>query len=425
MSGNSYLNIDTILRNTIYILIISGLFGPILSIFNVFGVNVFLFRVIYFLLLILVFIVASIKMSLRNINTFYNKFFIFWLIYALVQFLWIANISLGIKHIIFLFIGIGIIIIPQIYSKDLYFINKIYNLWILILILFTFLGLLNILYGIQLTTSGYFLGQERFQNIPTAVFKNPNDYATFISISFPFLLSGIKNTKKKIIKLSFALIAVLNIYILIFTLSRANYIALMLGIFYWLLFYEKRKTLFIGVLIIFTMIFYFAYYSVIDVIIKNLNSLLKFTELSSINVRVNLIKNSFLFLINSFGLGVGPGNVDYYMDVKGVFETSGIVNPHNWWIEILANYGIIVFIGYVLNYVYFFYKLHNFRKVSKNKSEKKLSEALSVSMIVFVIASISSSSIMAFKPNWLLLSLVALFINYINHIARNAEKTLS
>jgi len=46
------------------------------------------------------------------------------------------------------------------------------------------------------------------------------------------------------------------------------------------------------------------------------------------------------------------------------------------------------------------------------KIEKMICEALLVSMVGFFVASMSSSSILAFKPQWLLFAFALSFINY-------------
>ncbi|MCL6631854.1 MAG: glycosyltransferase [Alicyclobacillus herbarius] len=68
--------------------------------------------------------------------------------------------------------------------------------------------------------------------------------------------------------------------------------------------------------------------------------------LGSIGQRLNLIRNGIHFTLLSHGLGFGPGSFEYLMshDV-GIYPTGGIINPHNFWVEVLSEYGVIVFCG--------------------------------------------------------------------------------
>ena len=102
------------------------------------------------------------------------------------------------------------------------------------------------------------------------------------------------------------------------------------------------------------------------------------------------------------------------------YNTAGILNPHNWWLEILINYGIFVFIGYVIFYMGIIKKLWKIYRKKQTIEEKMICETLLVSLVGFFFASISSSSIMAFKPQWLLFAFALSFLNYF----RNREEQI-
>ena len=104
---------------------------------------------------------------------------------------------------------------------------------------------------------------------------------------------------------------------------------------------------------------------------------------ASVYVRINLIRNSFIFLWQHLGLGVGAGNVEYHMAHFQIYNTYGILNVHNWWVEILANYGILIFVGFVAFYLGLFAKLYKAYSKLTNTSEKMICEALLVGLVVF------------------------------------------
>src|SRR5699024_3830715 len=88
-------------------------------------------------------------------------------------------------------------------------------------------------------------------------------------------------------------------------------------------------------------------------------------------------------------LGVGPGNSDYYMPIKGD-------KIHNFWLEILVNYGIVVFSGLLMFFLYSIYSL------LRKKSEKlnKVVYPLLLSIIIFIPTSMTPSSIFKFQILW-------------------------
>jgi teichuronic acid biosynthesis protein TuaE len=132
----------------------------------------------------------------------------------------------------------------------------------------------------------------------------------------------------------------------------------------------------------------------------------------SVGIRLNLVRNCLVFLGHSFGFGVGAGNAEYYMQNFSVYDTQGITNPHNWWGEILTDYGLFIFVGYVLIYMSILYNLWRMRTKLSDGQEKMICEALLVGLVIFFFASMSSSSIMAFTPQWLFFAFALGFLNY-------------
>lgn len=76
------------------------------------------------------------------------------------------------------------------------------------------------------------------------------------------------------------------------------------------------------------------------------------TEVSqdpSFLMRLNLIKNGLNFFFLSPLIGVGPNMFESYLeDGRGKYHVGGLSNPHNGFVEILADYGIIVFAVFTL-----------------------------------------------------------------------------
>lgn len=117
------------------------------------------------------------------------------------------------------------------------------------------------------------------------------------------------------------------------------------------------------------------------------------------------------FLYNSTaGFGVGAGNAEYWMENFALYDTFGILNPHNWWLEILINYGVFIFTGYLLFFLSLVRRLWQAYKTTDG-ADRMIAEALLLSLVGFSIASISSSSIMAFTPQWLLFAFALAFLN--------------
>jgi len=147
---------------------------------------------------------------------------------------------------------------------------------------------------------------------------------------------------------------------------------------------------------------------------SQLASIMEEWELSygSTGIRINLIKNSLIFLARTGTFGVGAGNAEYWMENLQVYPTYGIINPHNWWAEVLVQYGVFIFTGYLLFYLSLIIKLYAIYYRLSDKTERMICEGLLVGLVGFSFASISSSSIMALNPHWLFFAFSLAFLNY-------------
>ena len=135
-------------------------------------------------------------------------------------------------------------------------------------------------------------------------------------------------------------------------------------------------------------------------------------DMSGDEVRLNLWRNGLLFLGQTFGLGVGAGNIETWMAEFGFLDTEVIVNMHNWWLEILVAYGAIVFIAYVLMYSLLIYKLWKLRwKVSDPL--RAVNNSFVAFLIVFIFASITSANNMLIEWHWLIFALIISYLKLI------------
>ena len=135
-------------------------------------------------------------------------------------------------------------------------------------------------------------------------------------------------------------------------------------------------------------------------------------DMSGDEVRLNLWRNGLLFLGQTFGLGVGAGNIETWMAEFGFLDTEVIVNMHNWWLEILVAYGAIVFIAYVLMYSLLIYKLWKLRwKVSDPL--RAVNNSFVAFLIAFIFASITSANNMLIEWHWLIFALIISYLKLI------------
>jgi teichuronic acid biosynthesis protein TuaE len=123
--------------------------------------------------------------------------------------------------------------------------------------------------------------------------------------------------------------------------------------------------------------------------------------------RVNLFLAGIDMTVSTYGLGVGGGNFSYLM-ARGYSElwTRDIVDPHNWWIEILSQYGVLVFALYVgfLVYVALF-------SLRASRGEGSLPRFLLPFVLAFVLSGFANSSYVLQPTNWLFLGTILMMVS--------------
>jgi len=413
-----------------YLVFFTGFFGVAL-----FPVDIGIFTLFpYRIFLIFLWFLFGLHMLMKKERLFFSQsqikwylaFLCFWLGYAVLSLAWAISKEAAVRNIIFLFMGFSVIFFSTYYFRAKKDLQILYNLWLTVFGILILVGFWEHLTGCHLPVSAFFgETRSRFMFMPTGFFHNPNDYATFLTLSIPFGIGIIRYSCKKYLRF-FGLCSILGaLYLIVAAGSRANMIAVLfelIFIFIFILNLKRKFKLVITVTICVILLFAFLPNPIQEFFSQTtgeLNSVLIQTKLmaGSIGARINLVRNGLLFIYSTVGFGVGAGNAEYYMAHFAQYYTAGILNPHNWWLEILIDYGILVFIGYVIFYIGIIRNLWKLYHEKQTKEEKMICEALLVSLVGFFFASISSSSIMAFKPQWLLFAFALTYLNYF----RNSE----
>jgi len=412
-------------RLLLYLTIVAGFVGSALVAIPVGPIHIFPYRVLLPLLWLIfaMGILLQGRMDLSHIKVkLYLQFLVLWLVYAALSSAWAISTVDAIRGIIFLFMPVSVIFFVVYYFSNGKDLKRSYYLWLAVLGGLLLVGIWEHLTGQHLSVSGFYgETRARFMFMPTGVFCNTNDYATYLALSIPFILALIRY-RRDIFTRSIGLVALLvSLYLLAATYSRANYLAFIVECVFLFTFLfrmkAKFKVIILGGLLILALVIALPglmqqITGIIGEQLESISSPGKLTRGSSTGVRINLIKNSLVFLGRTAGFGVGAGNAQYWMGTFSVYNTRGTTDPHNWWDEILVNYGIFIFAGYVLFYLGLIARLYEIHRHLSDRTEKMICEALLVSLVGFFFASISSSSIMALRAQWFLFAFALAFLNY-------------
>jgi teichuronic acid biosynthesis protein TuaE len=335
-----------------------------------------------------------IPQGVMNLKIIYG-FFVFWLAYATVQLLIIDKNANALLFYRSLAIDIFLVLMLFLNTKsldDVVFFNKA-------LIIGYAANLMIVVWEL---CTGKPVGNEPVElGYVYSVFVNMNDLCTLVAFGVFALILNMLLTKKNIL-ISIAAI-LFSVYIIIYDDARAPLLSLVLLLIFWglfkiaLLLRKKSRNLFIGYIAGMVAVpliaagILFSMYSITELV----NMFSSDLYVTSDNIRVELARKAFEITKDSTFLGVGPGQS---VQIIGV-------NVHNFFLEILSEYGIIILAGIVYLFVYIF-------TAFRTKLPNRVSSFLMAFIPFFAVVSISSSSSARIKATWVILTLVLLAVAY-------------
>ena len=403
-------------RTLFYLTSAAWLLGPAISV-EVESFHLFPFRILIPALILLFAVKASFKRrtkpSLATNVIKHFGFFGFWLFYAAMSTIWAVDKASALKDIIFLFTGVSVAFFTAYYLRSLGQLEKLRDIWIIGLVSMLALGLWEINTGNHLPFSSYVIYD---QNKPSAVFYNTNDLAFFIALCLPFIIVWILSKRHLLQRLFFMTLLAAAVFVLAKTTSRAAQLGLLAATAFDLVILRKisgkaRLLATAGLLILaFVILFPQQTREITEELGRKYSNLPREFEPGS--ARLAVATGVPKLMLISYGMGVGAGNSDHYLHLAGIDYMTGFTALHNWWLEILANYGIIIFVGYVIFYLSLFFGLLRAYRWIQDRSTKRLYEAILMGMVAFPIACNAVSSAMALPQNWMFLGFALALLNY-------------
>lgn len=395
----------------------------------------------------------SLTFFLENkLYMFYFIFCIFWLIYGtgllfLSQYVVFAD---GAKELLDLFLGILIsyCILECCCNKQmLVFMLRTIKIFICAICI---IAIAEMFIGIHFATSKYYTDWSSVPFIDlikasmksnriypaTVNFFGVNDLSTFLTIFFPLFF--VNRDTKKISKVANILVQIMIIFIVAISDANICLVALLISTLFGIILNAKNifgYGTFVGVVIfqqwlakVFANLLIWlkgcmAKWAVFattpiqsDVINETLdesaiNYISNLTEVVSAQLhgaeegygslysRFILIGDAIRMWIDSHLLGIGPAAFPNYIKQNG--SKSRYFDPHNYWMEILSQYGVFVFVAYLIALLIIFIK--NIKNYIRSHNFTLL-RILCVS-ISFVVASIAPSSFLGYGYQWIVIGL--------------------
>ena len=224
------------------------------------------------------------------------------------------------------------------------------------------------------------LDQSFFGMIKTRVvslFENPNMLAVFLVSIFPFLIALLIDSKAKNAKFLSKILIILFLACIVFTWSRAAWLAIILGTLIFAILYTKKSFRFFGIALLSVPIIPII---LPTSIIERFLSISNLTD-SSIAYRIYTWKGTLAAIKDYFFCGIGYGD-SAFQAIYPSYAYSGIEaapHSHSLLLQLILCIGIIGFVIFAIALFLSFQKNLEYVKNQKNNSST-----------IYVIASIAS-----------------------------------
>ena len=331
---------------------------------------------------------ADFKKIIQNekTNNLYSKFFILvWFAFGLISFFWVENLSAWRSEI-----NVLILIVSCTFAFSTALKTRTD-----ILTAFKIMGIFSIIHNLigwyEVITNIYLFSlRAGWNGRPVSIFYNTNNLAMYLALSVFILIVNVKHTKSVFLKTLFSLSIISSCALIYFTGSRGGLIGLALGLitYVYVNFDAKtqikiRKNLIPASIIFLPLGSIFIY-----------RIFFTGTRIVSTHIRLELIRTGFTLIPLTFGRGVGAGNIPHWLAPYNIFHNHGN-QMHNFAMEILVAYGIIIFALYAR----FYWKIFTNNLKKYQYSTSKIDQSLSLSILSILISLI----ILAAVPSNLML----------------------
>ncbi|WP_394993443.1 O-antigen ligase family protein [Emticicia sp.] len=355
------------------------------------------------LIISIVFLRIKIRNNVRLSSTIGLIVCAIWFIYSLITLIWSTSPLIGLNsEIIANSIGMLSLLVFSNFPNEKYLISTIRNGWIC--------GLgITILMGVyEVYTGNHFWYAEDDRilggigiEVPyaTGFFGNSNNYCTFIILCFPYALWLFFETHKIVFKLILLALILTCTFLIFIDGSRMATIVLLFQSIYFLISFAKNifKNIII-VLIIAVALFIYVPWDALFLVLNYRGA--NFEEDS----RSVMVLAGLKMLVMSYGFGVGAGSFEDYAINMNNFDH--ISNPHNLFLEIVSQYGWIIFT------LFNFWLFHIFIKSIKNTTISKGAK-VTVQILILTIPLIGAINSIALGTTcwWVCFSSLAVIVD--------------
>lgn len=363
---------------------------------------------IYLILVLDIKVIIKLKLLPANTTTF---FLLLTLIMFIISTFYInisyaLNLQAMIKTPIYILLFLSLFFsFPQVLVRNEDLFEKFLNYLIGISILSAFFSILSLHFGYN--------SENRIISAAIGFFNHTNTTAFIYSLVIPIVIY--KYFSKRISLYGFIAMLGLFCYCLIFTLSRAGMMSVLLSVLF-LTYFKSRKIFYITVILMLILSFSF----LIDILALKTDSSLSRGLL--IFTAVNMLTRGTGYLL----WGYGVTNVYKVFDEEkrdfGNFETN-VNNPHNFLLMLSIQFGIMVLLPYL---AFLFVLLKNAIKIKTNmiNNNTKLRLELCIAYIMGLILHNMFEELIII-PEFPFMPISLVFMGYMYYQIKGSKKNIN
>ena len=362
----------------------------------------------------------NIKIIPNNTATVITGIYLFWWAWGAVSVIWTIDVMNWFQAMFLLTLGVSSVVGLYLWTNDLVTWKVlIKTVWIMMtfLALWGFYEILTNHYvfaNLEALDKNNTFATQPSSRIPVTTFTNQNDYATLLLAYLPVNLIMLNLNRHSIRRYLYVIPILLTAYLIYRSDSRMILLSFVLFFFMVILLQFnwdiKRKYILsaigIGLALIVGLIIF----------VPSLNDMVSHLFYlggdfynTGDSRRINLWRNGLVFLAETFGFGVGAGNIEIWMDMLPFLPIDEFTNIHNWWLEILVGYGVIVFVLYVVSYGLLIQSLNRLRH-HESKVIRQIAISFISFLVVYIFASITSANNMLIEWHWVYFGIMISFV---------------
>lgn len=249
----------------------------------------------------------------------------------------------------------------------------------------------------------------------SSLFGNPNAFALFLLASSVVFMPYAVSARRPMVRIFYYALQLSTLYFMIESGSRTGLTCLLvvMVITLWHLLHKRDLARMLLILVVIALGAAQALTASGTAFFNDLRENSLFTsDDGSFLLRFNLVRNGLLFTSESPLIGIGPDQYETHtLTRQDLYPTSFIINPHNGFVELLSQYGIVVFLLFVLFLLQTAVSAWKLMRSASSKRDKAymVGQAQLLLIVLLPFASTMHSTFLGAPGAWLyLFALIAL-----------------